>query len=731
MGKVIDFFTWIKTFFEGNPYEGGGGGTTGGGAGRWDGDTGYSVWVDNNNLNMPTGDYSMVPTTKLPVFATENVRPENYPSGVYQADVSEERSEYDFTNTCPDIYTLRTHCTFIRPQTGALIPCRFYVKVDVPGMYYVNISPRMTAENTKRLEWVDGMLNERFANLIMYNSSTGNNPDVVPVGTEDDTVSFGGIQYGVARTFQSGGVDLAEIINIKDTPTTSKSSIFLMSDYVYYINFNLNFGGFGSISVIDKTFDFKASVSTVPGGYTGTPSIQIIDPVILATPGSFLVDGSNPEKILQNFWIVNQALTEFTHPLTNVISPIAGWGWDYPTRRLNVLLKSGSLANKVVTIDYLKDYLLVTTPDETIKLLYWLPDDKKENGGTIVVPVPVPVPTPLPTPTPSETPLPEPNNDIIPVMPNPPQKPYSAYNRLWAISNDDLNALGSYLWNSTFLNDIKLLFSNPMEAIVSCKMFPFSVTGHDPSGVGGMTSIKLGNVDTPVTGNPILSSYNNKFNLGSYTVTEYYGDFLDYSPYTSVEIYLPYIGFRRLDPSQIMQKTISVSYIVDLSTGVCTASVYNGIQMILSADGNMGADVLISGSNASQFLANITASVAASVVGFKGLSMAAGAIAQAGLFVSSAQNIASNKLHVEKTGTIDSLNNFYLPNKCFIVYNRPYRYTPTNFSKFFGRPSSATSLLKDLTGYTECGNVILNGIPDATEDEKKEIKTLLESGVIL
>ena len=52
-------------------------------------------------------------------------------------------------------------------------------------------------------------------------------------------------------------------------------------------------------------------------------------------------------------------------------------------------------------------------------------------------------------------------------------------------------------------------------------------------------------------------------------------NYLDYSPYTLWEIYLPFVGYQVLDPVAVIGKRIQVYYTFDLDTGLSTCYVYN------------------------------------------------------------------------------------------------------------------------------------------------------------
>ena len=121
-----------------------------------------------------------------------------------------------------------------------------------------------------------------------------------------------------------------------------------------------------------------------------------------------------------------------------------------------------------------------------------------------------------------------------------------------------VQALGDYLWSSAFdVNTLKKLFSDPMEAIIGLSIIPINPPA------AGSKSVKIGDVDTGIT-MPYIGRQFVEKDLGSVTIDPYIGSFMDYSPYTKIDIYLPYVGFRSLDPSDVMGTTLSIKYIIEI-----------------------------------------------------------------------------------------------------------------------------------------------------------------------
>lgn len=92
----------------------------------------------------------------------------------------------------------------------------------------------------------------------------------------------------------------------------------------------------------------------------------------------------------------------------------------------------------------------------------------------------------------------------------------------------------------------------------------------------GIAKMKAGNYDfhfeAPVVHGNIID-----VNCGSVNVEELHHSLLDYSPFSRLTIYLPFIGFMDLDDKMVMGKTVRVNYRVDVLSGRCLAEVYTMI----------------------------------------------------------------------------------------------------------------------------------------------------------
>jgi hypothetical protein len=92
----------------------------------------------------------------------------------------------------------------------------------------------------------------------------------------------------------------------------------------------------------------------------------------------------------------------------------------------------------------------------------------------------------------------------------------------------------------------------------------------------GTAKLKAGNYDfnfeAPVVHGNIID-----VSCGSVNVEELHHSLLDYSPFSRLTIYLPFIGFMDLDDKMVMGKAVRVNYRVDVLSGRCLSEVYTMI----------------------------------------------------------------------------------------------------------------------------------------------------------
>lgn len=301
----------------------------------------------------------------------------------------------------------------------------------------------------------------------------------------------------------------------------------------------------------------------------------------------------------------------------------------------------------------------------------------------------------------------------------------------------ELKNLASYMWTGPFdLNNFKKIFADPMDCILGLSIVPVVVPN------GSSKEVTVGNIGTGISMTTAASQYV-QVDCGSINVNEYWGAYLDYDPYTKAEIYLPYIGTHPIATDDIMGKTITIKYTVDILSGACTAFVKCGGSVLYEFIGQCSSSIPISGNDWTNVI-NGVISIAGSIgtmVATGGLSApiqvggaTAGAIS-AKAVVSGGEQIASTAINsmkptVEKSGAMGGTGGMLAIQTPYLILTRPRQALPRSQNSFTGYPAFKTCYLNEISGYTEVEKIHLENIP-GTDDEIVEIANLLARGVIL
>ncbi len=308
-----------------------------------------------------------------------------------------------------------------------------------------------------------------------------------------------------------------------------------------------------------------------------------------------------------------------------------------------------------------------------------------------------------------------------------------AFNKYFAISKDDIDDLCDFLYTnnqssiSDMLDGLKLNGENPMNFLISLKMFPFDIGEYaeiEPANIG------FGNgVDTGIVAERV-NSFTAVLDLGSCTFRQYNHNFYDYEPYTNAKLYIPFCGEVSISTAQFVGHTINVKMIVDIITGACCAVVFcDGIAVSYS-NGNIAVEIPITGENATEYVSRGMADINKTIGSVIGLANGGG-VSSLMQGLEAGYDFNHMPTPLQTNGTSTAQTNFYKPKKCYFVVQSPVLLPTSAYKSQVGYACEVTRTLNDLQGFTVCGNVTNITPSQATEQEINEIKQLLESGVYL
>ena len=329
------------------------------------------------------------------------------------------------------------------------------------------------------------------------------------------------------------------------------------------------------------------------------------------------------------------------------------------------------------------------------------------------------------------------------------KKPLVNYNP--AIDTNVMTSQGAgtllqWLTTSTFLDNISRLFNEPLSAIIALRYYPFDIAAHDSANVTATTSTTIVNVtcDT-VGGYKIGDGYNTRVAGGSMEYTAYYGSFADWTN-CRYQLYIPYVGIVDIAPSYVINRRLSLEYIVDFLSGKTTAIVKsydkdtNKGNIVLMRECSMSVDVPIVYSNYNQQQLTRTLSLLSGVQSVAngavngamsggGTGAAIGAVTGLlGGAASAAQTYATTPLEMGAIGTIGSSGGYNMPQTAYLMISRrPLALPAAEYANIAGKSAGVYDTIGAVSGFVkcECARVDIN----ATEREKQEIMSLLANGV--
>ena len=333
--------------------------------------------------------------------------------------------------------------------------------------------------------------------------------------------------------------------------------------------------------------------------------------------------------------------------------------------------------------------------------------------GEALSPTPLPIPIPTITPTPS-TPSMSGGGGSATGLAN-------LYNPTLA----QVKQFSRWLWGSDGLNldQLKKLLQDPMQAIIG-----LHVIYATPS-TGANRDIQVGYINSGVSSKIVTEQYT-EIDCGTARINEYFGDARDYSPYTQVYCYLPFIGIVELNADDVVNSTLGIKYKIDVLTGCCLAQLtvkkYGLNAVLYTYTGNCAVQMPITSGN---YLSTVSSLLGAVVSG-------AAAVATGGALAPVAIGAAANAMgggaraSVAMSGSLGSNAGAMGIRKPYLIIKRVESADANGYNEFYGYPTNKRVNLSQLTGYVRVKEINLSGT-NATEDEQNEIVALLKEGVIL
>lgn len=317
-----------------------------------------------------------------------------------------------------------------------------------------------------------------------------------------------------------------------------------------------------------------------------------------------------------------------------------------------------------------------------------------------------------------DTPTDTGNGDTPVVIP-----PTGTANALFAIYNPteaQIRSFGAWLWSANFIDQLKKMFNNPSEAIIGLhKVFVTPITGAEQN-------IKVGYLDSGVASKIVTNQYVT-IDCGTITLAEFFGNVFDYSPFTDVSLYLPFIGIVKLNNADVLRSTINIVYHADVINGSVLAEVK------VNRDGAGGTLYQYTGNCAVQYPLS-SGSYMGMITGALSLTVGvATAVATKGVvpaLLGAGAGLGRMHNDVERSGGFAGNAGAMGIKKPYLIISRPQTELADKFTTFVGKPSNYTTTIGACKGFTKVDTVHIENV-DATSSELDELNQILTSGILV
>lgn len=284
-----------------------------------------------------------------------------------------------------------------------------------------------------------------------------------------------------------------------------------------------------------------------------------------------------------------------------------------------------------------------------------------------------------------------------------------------------------------------------------------------PASSAGSVKISVLGEDIEDGGNvmeaPIISPMQEFVSCGSISFGKFYDSFLDFDPFTTLSIYLPFIGKFDLPTNEFMYSTLTLKYIQDNYSGDLLAIIeasgdykYTGVDghgtsyahpvAEFSGNGKYTIPINLASKNNIALLSTlsaggkivggvVTGAKAGGALGPEGAAIGAIVGGAAGAIASYPDLVATGSAPLTGHSLVQfSGNQSWL--SCmtpYIVITRSMYAEPSTFGNDVGYRSNISYRIGDISGWTICKNADLSGITNANDREKAEILALIKSGI--
>lgn len=330
---------------------------------------------------------------------------------------------------------------------------------------------------------------------------------------------------------------------------------------------------------------------------------------------------------------------------------------------------------------------------------------------------------------------------------------------LFTPDSTQLKSLSDIFWGSQWWTALQNTVEGIDKMFVSLGIVPFAV---DAGSTVEVTWLGLAWTEVYLT---LAAKQYYEFDMGTINMGNddrifTSGSALDYSPFSKLGIYLPFIGYQELDIDEFRGASVNLKYRIDILSGTCVALISVGGNTIYQFTGNCMTQIPITSQSFESMITNAV-NVGIAVSGVRSASAvgsAAGEVSQEmvdkgkasekqralsdtksrvhvegavdRLLSACANSIMGLKPNYDKSGAVSNSASLLAVKQPFLFLTTPRQCIPEHYQRYSGFPSNITRKIGECSGFLVVESIRLNGLV-ATSSEVEEIYELLKSGVIV
>ena len=307
-------------------------------------------------------------------------------------------------------------------------------------------------------------------------------------------------------------------------------------------------------------------------------------------------------------------------------------------------------------------------------------------------------------------------------------------------------SFGTWLWVTYADATIDKILNNPFDGVIGAHEL-YATPNRD-----GRDNIRSAFLTCPTTADLVTNRYS-EIDCGTVIVPEFYGNYLDYSPYSQAYIYLPFIGINEVSIDDIVGHAVNIRYRIDSYSGACIAMIFvakNGYQnLCYQFAGSCSVEVPMAGGSQAAIKAGMMQAEAyarASMISALGhvfggigsvlMGSLGGILGSMGAVANDYANAkagveaarVANKSSVQHSGQFGASHGAMGCKVPFIIIRNPIQVKVVNYNEDYGLPAHKRVIVGGCTGYLRVREVNVISA-HATDDEKAAIESMLKNGV--